>query len=234
MGNEIEAGNEHAAKSGLDMQAVKAVGDWELDVLAVPFTKDSDGQWFDESTDIMNGDFQSPLGFYQHGIKQGAKALQDKIIVIGKTIEGTLRKMVDGWHLRMKLDQSRPEAASVMQAAKEGRVAVSSDSIAHLARLEVGGRSQMYDKNKPGRISVWPLAGVSLWELGNGNLSPANRTAYAVPAIKAIYRDAGLPFPDISKITDGVLPEADEAAKRARNEELQKARNILKQIEKRF
>lgn len=226
-------GNEQAAKSRMDMQAVKAVGDWELDILAVPFTKDSDGQWFDENTDIMNGDFQSPLGFYQHGIKQGAKAIQDKIIVIGKTIEGTLRKMADGWHLRMKLDQSRPEAANVMQAAKDGRVAVSSDSIAHLARLEVGGRSQMYDKNKPGRIAVWPLAGVSLWELGNGNLSPANRTAYAVPAIKAIYRDAGLQFPNIN-ITDGVLPEADEAAKRARNKAIEASKNILKKTDKRF
>lgn len=91
----------------------------------------------------------------------------------------------------------------------------------------------MYDKNKPGRIAVWPLAGVSLWELGNGNLSPANRTAYAVPAIKAIYRDAGLQFPNIN-ITDGVLPEADEAAKRARNKVIEASKNILKKTDKRF
>ncbi len=32
--------------------AIKAVGDWELDVLAIPFSKDTDGQWFDENTDI--------------------------------------------------------------------------------------------------------------------------------------------------------------------------------------
>jgi len=71
-----------------------------------------------------------------------------------------------------------------------------------------------YEKNKPGRIAVWPLAGFSLWEKGNGNFQPANHSAIALPAMKAIYRDAGLPFPVITP--DDVLPEANLAAKRAR------------------
>ncbi len=42
--------------------AIKAVGDWELDVLAIPFgSKDSDGQWFDENTDIMPEAFSASI-----------------------------------------------------------------------------------------------------------------------------------------------------------------------------
>jgi hypothetical protein len=217
----------------LDNAAVKAVGDWELDVLAIPFNApDSDGQWFDENTQVMEDHYQTPPGFYQHGVKQGAKGLQEKVIVIGKTIFGTLKKMVDGWHLRMQLDPTRPESASVMQAAKDGRVAVSSDSISHLARLEVNGKTIPYEKNRKGRISVWALAGVSLWELGNGNFLPASKRTYAIPAMKAIYREAGLPFPDV-QTTDGVLPYAsDDAAKRARSEAIEKAKQILQRTRK--
>ena len=198
--------------------AVKAVGDWELDVLAIPFgTKDSDGQWFDENTDIMHEAFSTPLAVYQHGVKQGAKALQDKLIVVGKTQAGTLEKKSDGWHIRLILDKAIDVAKGMMDAAKRGMLAVSSGSISHLARLDVDGKRIMYEKDRPGRIAVWPFAEISLWEKGNGNLSPANHSAVALPAMKAIYRDAGLQFPEIKvEDTDGVLPEAEQAAKRAR------------------
>jgi hypothetical protein len=213
------------------MAAVKAVGDWELDVLAVPFGgKDSDGQWFDGDTDIMHEAFSTPVAIYQHGVQQGAKGLQDKPIVIGQTVPGSLEKQADGWHLRVVLNKAVKQAADIMAAAWKGLVAVSSDSISHLARLEIGGGKKiMYEKNRAGRIVVWPLAGVSLWEKGNGNLRPSNVVAYALPAMKAIYREAGLPFPDVSEVTDGALPDAHEAAKRARNKEIQdKAKLLLK------
>jgi len=201
------------ALSGLP---VKAIGDWELDVLAIPFnSKDSDGQWFDENTDIMPDAFSTPLAVYQHGIKQGAKSLQDKPVIIGKTQAGTLEKKSDGWHIRVILDKLSEYAKAIMDAAKLGLVAVSSGSISHLARLEVNGKKIMYEKDRPGRIAVWPFAEISLWESGNGNMQPANRFAVALPAMKAIYREAGLPFPEVVD-TDGDLPEAKQAAKRAK------------------
>lgn len=205
--------------------AVKAIGDWELDVLAIPFgTKDSDGQWFDENTDIMHEAFSTPLAVYQHGVKQGAKALQDKLIIVGKTQAGTLEKKSDGWHIRLILDKAVEFTKGIMDAAKRGMLAVSSGSISHLARLDVGGKQIMYEKDRPGRISVWPFAEISLWEKGNGNLSPANHSAIALPAMKAIYRDAGLQFPDVTvEGTDGVLPDAEQAAKRARIKQQAKA-----------
>ena len=216
--------------------AVKAIGDWELDILAVPFnSRDADKQWFDEGTDVMPDTFQTPLVVYQHGIKQGAKEYQEKPIKLGSTVPGSLEKKPDGWHIRVLLDKAVKQARDIWEAAKRGLVAVSSGSISHLARLDVGGKHIPYEKTRPGRISVWALAEVSLWELGNGNVKPANPTAYALPlgAMKAIYRDAGIPFPEISK-NDGGLPEAVNAAKRARDVELQKAKQILKRTERLF
>lgn len=207
------------------MDAIKAIGEWELDVRVLPFTKDSDGQWFDENTDIMQDAFNTPLVIYQHGVKQGAKGIDNKPVVLGASVQGSLEKRTDGWYVKVILNKALKQAKDIMDAAWKGLVAVSSDSIAHLARLDIGGKLIPYEKNRPGRIAVWPLAGFSLWEKGNGNFAPANHSAIALPAMKAIYREAGLAFPEIT--SDGVLPEAEEAAKRAR---IQKAVAQAKKI----
>lgn len=201
----------------MDM-TVKAVGDWELDVTAIPFGgTDSDGQYFDEHTDIMAEAFQTPLIVYQHGIKQGAKEYQEKPLVVGKAVPGSLVKQQDGWHLRVILDKAVQVAKDIMDAAKRGMVAVSSGSISHLARLDIGGKMIQYEKNRPGRIGVWALAEVSLWEQGNGNVRPASPFAVALPVMKAMYRDAGIVFPDMPNI-EGGSQEANKAASRARIE----------------
>ena len=207
---------------------IKAVGEWELDVLATPFgSLDSDRQWFDDRTDIMPDAFTTPLIVYQHGISQGAKAIDEKPVVVGRAVAGTLEKRLDGWHVRVILDKTIEAARRIMQAAKDNLVAVSSGSISHLARLDVGGKLIQYEKARPGRIAVWPLAEISLWEKGNGNVQPANQFAVALPAMKAIYRDAGVPFPELD--TSGEASKADKAAHRARVLEARKqARLILK------
>jgi hypothetical protein len=210
------------------MDAIKAVGDWELDILAIPFKSvDSDGQWFDEDTDIMHDAFTTPLAVYQHGIEQGAQSMQSKLIVVGKTQAGTLTKQADGWHIRVILDKAIEAAKRLMDAAKQGLVNVSSGSISHLARLDVGGRVIPYEKNRAGRIAVWPFAEISLWEQGNGNMQPANRFASAMPVVKAIYREAGISFPEIKNDTHGVLLDA----KRAEIERVQKqSKQILAKL----
>lgn len=195
--------------------AVKAVGDWELDVNAVPFDRrDSDNQFFDGATDIMPDVFSNPLIVYQHGISQGAKSYDARPLVIGRAVPGSLTKQADGWHIRVLLDKTIKQARDIWEAAKKGLVAVSSGSISHLARLDIGGKMHMYDKGKPGRIAVWALAEVSLWETGNGNMRPANRFAYALPAMKAIYREAGIPFPKLD--THGAASDVSRQARRAK------------------
>jgi hypothetical protein len=211
--------------------AVKAVGDWELDVLAIPFGgKDSDGQWFDEETDIMPEAFGTPLAVYQHGISQGAQSLQGNLIIVGKTKAGSLEKKSDGWHIRVILNKTIDAAKRLLEAAKNGMIAVSSGSISHLARLDIGGKRIMYEKDRPGRIAVWPFAEISLWEKGNGNMQPANQFAVALPAMKAIYRQAGIRFPDVSD-TYGVLSDAEIAAKRAKVTALKiRSKQLLEKI----
>jgi len=223
----LYANVEDAAAKYFAMMAVKAVGDWELDVLAIPFnSRDSDNQYFDADTDIMEGAFSTPLAVYQHGIKQGGKSLDDKPVVVGKTIPGTLEKQADGWHVQVLLDQAVKVAKDIMDAAYKGLVAVSSGTISHLARLDIGGKLIHYEKNRPGRIAVWPLAEISLWELGNGNVKPANRFAVALPAMKAIYRDAGMQFPEIGEDATHGASQADELD-RKRAKVIQKSKIIL-------
>lgn len=206
--------------------AVKAVGDWELDVLAVPFGGlDSDKQFFDPMTDIMAENYQTPFIAYQHGIKQGATGLQDKPIKLGDVIPGSLMKQPDGWHVRVILNKAIKQAKDIWEAAKRGLVAVSSGSIAHLSRLDIGGKFIQYEKNRAGRIAVWPLAEISLWDMGNGNVQPANKFAVALPVMKAMYREAGIPFPD-NHDTHGAT-QADSANKRAL---IAKARRDAQQI----
>ena len=214
-----------AAKKWLQMIAVKAVGDWEIDITALPYSvRDTDGQWFDYETDTMSDTFQLPGIFYHHGVKPGLDGPEDKPVIIGKAI--STDKRADGFHIRAILDKTNEYARRVWEAIKKGYVAVSSDSIAHLARLEVGGKSIMYEKERPGRIAVWPLAGVSLWDAVEGNFRPASRNAIALPAMKAIYREAGLPFPDIDDSTPGAS-QADEMD-RKRAEAIKRSNKLLK------
>ena len=194
---------------------VKAVGDWELDVLALPFDKlDSDQQFFDARTDTMPDTFSNPAIIYHHGVMPGKGAIEQRPVIIGKAT--AITKQSDGWHVRVLLDKTIEYARRVWEAAKKGLAVASSDSISHLARLESGGKTMMYEKDRPGRIAVWPLAGLSLWDMVEGNFRPASRYAIALPAMKAIYRDAGIPFPVVTGNTDGVSQADDTDKKRAR------------------
>jgi hypothetical protein len=224
----LYANVEDAAAKYFELIAVKAVGDWEIDITALPYNiNDSDGQYFDADTNIMQDSYPKPPLFYQHGVEPGAKGLQGNPVVIGKTI--SIEKKPDGLHIRAILDKTSEYAKRVWEAIKKGIVAVSSDSIAHLARLDVDGKVIQYEKNRPGRIAVWPLAGVSLWEKDGGNFAPASHNAIALPAMKAIYRDAGLPFPELDE-QNGVSQTAEMVQKRAKV--IAKSKEVIKKAKK--
>lgn len=221
---------EQAAKYRLSVVAVKAVGDWEIDITALPYNvSDSDGQWFDPDTDTMTDSFNLPAIFYHHGVKPGGGDIDEKPVIIGKALSA--EKRPDGLHIRAILDKANEYARRVWEAIKNGYAAVSSDSIAHLARLDIGGKRIMYEKSRPGRIAVWPLAGVSLWDAVDGNLRPASRNAVALPAMKAIYREAGLQFPELENDTTGD-GQAEKIARR-RAEIIRESKNILSAVRQR-
>lgn len=205
-----------AAKS--EDVAIKAVGDWELEIRAVPYGKDADGQTFDASTDYMLDSFRTPVITYHHGVNADKKGIQEHPVIIGKTV--SVERRQDGVWLRVLLDKTLDYARRVWEAAKKGLAVASSDSIAHLARLDVNGKNIFYEKDRPGRIAVWPLAGVSLWDTTDGNFRPASQNAIALPVMKAIYREANLSFPDV--FTNDALPKATVkvAEKRTREQAL--------------
>jgi hypothetical protein len=182
---------------------VKAAGDWELDVLAIPFgSRDSDGQWFDADTNLMSDVFTTPAVVYYHGISPDRQGLQGDPEIIGKAVR--VERKADGVWVRVVLDRTKAYARRIWEAAKRTAAAASSGSIAHLARLEGG---KLYDKGVPGRIAVWPFAELSLIDVGEGR-SPANPYAVALPALKAVYAQAGIALPvDIEQPE----PEADAA-----------------------
>jgi hypothetical protein len=214
--------------------AVKAVGDWELEVCAVPFGADGDEQTFDANANYMLDAFASPVITYHHGILPGKTGAQQDPVIIGKTLSVEKRK--DGIYLRVLLDKTVEFAKRVWEAAKKGLAVASSDSIAHLARLDIGGKLIPYDKSRPGRIAVWPLAGVSLWDKVAGNFLPASPRALALPAMKAIYEKARIDFPVIpseqddnatANIPAGGAQGAVNAPERTGSEAAVKANNLL-------
>ena len=211
-----------AARKYLTIVAVKAVGDWEIEIRAVPYGVDNEGQSFDANTDYMEKTFSTPAIIYQHGIKPGMNGFEGQPVVIGKSVG--VEKRADGVYIRAILDKTIEYARRVWEAAKRGLAVASSDSIAHLARLDVGGKRIMYEKDRPGRIAVWPLAGVSLWDAVEGNAKPASNNAIALPAMKAVYREAGLQFPSIKDTTGG--DQADDKA-RHRAEIIAKSKKLL-------
>ncbi len=183
-----------------DAFTVKAAGDWELDILAVPFGdaqhKDAQGEWFTAETEYHEDKFGSPPLVYYHGMDDKGKPTGEPQY-IGKTIKRWITEK--GIWFRGVLDKANEFAKRVWDAAVEGKARASTGSIAHLVRTEANGR-----------IVEWPIAELSVFDL-DGHKRPANPYAVAVPAMRAVYEAAGIALPlDIE--APEVAPEAAQAA----------------------
>lgn len=172
--------------AGLDMEntiyntpplAIKIAGEMELDVCYMPYGgqrggKDADGQYFSPRTKEHADKFQTPLVLYYHGyIKPGVQ--QPLPIEIGSPTGKKWSDKAGRW-LRVKLDGAIDEARKVWDSAQKGNARASSDSVAHLVRVEPDGE-----------IINWPFVGISLFETETGK-KPANSFAFALPAAKAM------------------------------------------------
>ena len=181
---------------------IKALGDWELDVLAVPFgsefDKDSDEEYFDANTNLFLDNYLPPA-FYYHGYSPDGEPMGEPAL-IGKTESAEVRE--DGVWLRVILDKASEFAQRVWNAAKEGLARASSGSISHLVRAD-----------DDGHITSWPLAEISLFDI-DGYRQPANQYAVAIPVLKSNFEHAGLPLPDWSKEAvkghDAIEPNQDK------------------------
>lgn len=183
----------------LHIVAIKAVGDWELDVLGVPYGgpfegKDRQKEYFDQNTKIYEEFYKEIPAVYAHG-RQPSGRPAEKPVVIGKA-RYSHRDEKGHWY-RVVLDKLSEFAKRVWDAAKSGNAAASSGSIAHLTRVQPDGR-----------ITEWPVAEMTLVDVGSSNLLPVNPYAVALPVMKAVYDQAGLTMPELENQPTEGNPEA--------------------------
>jgi len=161
---------------------IKAVGDWTLDVLGVPFGgpdngRDAQGEFFSHATEFHADKFGLPPVVYYHGYGDD-KRPAGKPEYIGKAVSREERP--DGIWYRVILDRASKFARRVWEAAQAGTAAASSGSIEHLARFA-----------KDGFIREWPVAELSVFETAGGK-APSNTYAVALPILKAVYTAADM------------------------------------------
>jgi len=181
---------EHKGKKTFEdvsQPSVKAVGDWELDVLAVPYGgpdrgRDRQGEFFNKDTNLYLDQFDKPLVTYYHGFDpQGYP--QGEPEVIGEVL--SMEKKSDGLWVRVLLDKASQYAQRVWEAAKEGLARASSGTIEHIRRVA-----------RNGLITHWPFAELALLDK-EGDRKPANAYAVALPVMKAAYKQAGKDWPEL-------------------------------------
>lgn len=195
---------------------IKALDDWKLHVLGVPYgsptDKDSDGEYFDSRTRTHEDKLPTIPAVYYHGRDEnGREAKEPAYIGTAKH----LRTDSQGIWYEVVLDKLNDYARRVWDAAKQGIARASSGSAPHLVR---------YGEN--GHIKEWAVFELSIFDIDQ-HRQPANRHAIAMPVMKAIYSEAGLPFPEIK--SESVLLEAEQAARLKRIEDIKsKSKSILK------
>jgi len=193
---------------------IKAVGDWELDVLGVPFgsptDKDGHGQYFDANTNLHLDRYPSPAVHYYHGLTPDDRGTPAEI---GDVKSSEVRK--DGVWYRIVLDKTKKLAKLVMEAAKKGLARASSGTAAHLVRFA-----------RDGHIENWPVIEISLFDTeGKYKLEPASNRAVAIPVMKALFERAGIECPD--NLSDDDQSEADAIGETQRAEAALRKRQIL-------
>lgn len=173
---------------------VKAKGDYELDVLGVPFgdpdNRDADNQYFDKDTQVHSDKFPTVPAVYYHGRDPDGQPM-DKPEYFGTAKYSHTDKQ--GHWYRVILDKTKELAQRVWEAAKQGLARASSGSAPHLVRID-----------RSGHIKEWAVMELSIFD-AVGNRQPANRHAVAVPVLKSLYKEAGIDYIDQQ-------PEAQDSA----------------------
>ena len=170
----------------LGRHAIKALDNWELDVLAVPYGgprkgKDEHGEFFDAKSELDLEHYSTPAVHYYHGFDPDGKpqGIPEQVGEV-KSVE----RKSDGVWYRIALNKTSKWAKRVWEAAKNKAAHASSGTIAHLRRIGTAGH-----------IDYWPVVEISLFDT-EGERQPANAYAVALPVMKALYAASGKTFPD--------------------------------------
>ncbi len=175
---------------------VKAVGDWVLEVLGVPFGgpfngKDADGEYFSSRSNLHADKYPAIPAVYYHGLDADGRP-KGKPEYIGKAEFVEIR--TDGAWYQVVLDKANEYAKRVWEAAKKKTARASSGSIPQLVRIAADGH-----------IDEWPVAEMTLLDAEKWR-QPVNNYAVVVPMMKSIYEKAGIVMPDFGE------PEAEGGA----------------------
>ena len=192
---------------------IKAVGEWEIDVLAIPFgspsEKDGHGEYFDANTNL-HLDRYTPAVHYYHSLTPEDQGIPEEI---GHVKSSEIKQ--DGVWYRIVLNKASKFAKLVMDAAKKGLARASSGTAAHLVRIA-----------RDGHIENWPLVEVSIFDTeGKYNLMPANNRAVALPVVKALFERAGISYPD--DLSDDYRSKVNAIGRRQRATAVSRKRRIL-------
>lgn len=177
--------------------ALKANGEWELEVLGVPFGgpdsgKDADGEFFSPRTDLMLkiGDKRPVL--YNHG-HDPDNAMEFRPEVIGEA--EYIRVDEKGHWFRVVLNQASERSRRIVESAKQGLARASSGAVNYLTRT----------MRNTGEILLWAFSELTLIDKEPGKREPANE--YAVAHLKAAFKEAGLELPEV--FAEGGEPKAE-------------------------
>lgn len=166
-----------------DNLQVRVKADRVLEVLGAPYYgprdgKDMDGEYFSPRTDFMLDIGDRRPALYLHGkTPRGVSALAPELI--GKA--EAVRKDNEGVWFDVRLEEGGL-ADRVWEAAQEGRARASSGAVNYLVR-----------KGDNGEILTWPLAELSVFDIGQGRM-PAND--FARVQLKALFDTAGIEMPE--------------------------------------
>jgi HK97 family phage major capsid protein len=163
--------------------AIKAVGDWELDVLGVPFGgpnngKDRSGEYFSPKTQTQHDLYPEIPVYYYHTFDAHGRP-QGEPVIIGKASYN--KEDAQGHWYKVILDKTKELAQRIWGAAQKGIAKASSGTIIHALR-----------KEKDGEITFWPVVEMSLMDGTPGILKESNAYAVALPAAKAHFETAGI------------------------------------------
>jgi hypothetical protein len=156
--------------------AIKALDNYTLEVLGLPFGEDRQGQYFDATTNIDLEAGQAVPAYFYHGFAERAAK---SVARIGKAVYSHADNA--GHWFKVQLDAGSDIARRIYEDAKAGLVRASSDSASHLVRpFGIVG--------KPGKVTNWPIFALSLMDATTSDAA-VNPRAIAIAAAKAWLED---------------------------------------------
>jgi HK97 family phage major capsid protein len=181
----LEESNQNNASVMTTVIALKSVGnEMVLEVLGAPFGspykdgKDSQGDYFDKTTDVGEKHYPEIPAIYAHGFNPTTRKQMDKPEIIGRAKYDHQDEHGHWYHVF--LDKTSKFAQKIWAAALKGLAKASSGTIDYLVRRDANGH-----------LKRWHVAELTLVDTSEG-LQPANPYAIAIPMLKMDYELAGM------------------------------------------